>query len=65
MEKNRAQTKEKLMKKLAAARQKAEESHAAAEARRCEKAAKAAHRADYIRQTGRLPSSFFGCGICS
>ncbi|KAI5084014.1 hypothetical protein GOP47_0000183 [Adiantum capillus-veneris] len=65
VEKTRAHAHEGLLKKLAAARLKAEERLAAAEARRCEKASKSAQRADYIRRTGRLPSSsLFSCGLC-
>lgn len=65
VEKTRSHAHKTLMNKLAAARQKAEERLAAAEAKRCEKASKSTHRADYIRRTGRLPSSsFFGCGLC-
>eukprot|EP00250_Pteridium_aquilinum_P016512 c23140_g1_i3 orf=1260-2801(-) len=65
VEKRRSHAQESLMNKLAAARRKAEERLAAAEAKRCEQASKSAHRADYIRRTGRLPSSsFFSCGLC-
>lgn len=64
VEKIRMRAHEKLLNKVAAARQKAEERRAAAEAKRCEQAAKTSHQADYIRHTGRLPSSFFNCNCC-
>lgn len=64
VEKIRMRAHEKLLEKLAVARQKAEQRLAAAEEKRCEQAAKTTHRADYIRQTGRLPSSFFSCNFC-
>ncbi|KAI5074405.1 hypothetical protein GOP47_0010366 [Adiantum capillus-veneris] len=63
VEKIRMQAHEKLLNKLAAAREKAEERMVAAEMKRCEQAAKTSHQADYIRQTGRLPS-FFSCNFC-
>ncbi|XP_031477975.1 uncharacterized protein LOC116249021 isoform X2 [Nymphaea colorata] len=55
---------EKLMNKLAAARHKAEEKFMVAEAKRNQQAAKTAERVDYIRRTGRIPSSFSFCGWC-
>ncbi|KAH7283704.1 hypothetical protein KP509_34G020100 [Ceratopteris richardii] len=57
LEKMRVQAHEKLLNKLEGVRQKAEERRAAAEAKKCEQAAKTSHQADYIRQTGRLPTS--------
>ena len=54
----------KLMNKLAAARLEAQEKRAAAEAKRNRQAAKAEHQADYIRKTGRIPSSFWCWGWC-
>lgn len=54
----------KLMNKVATARHRAEELHAAAEAKHGEQVAKTAVHADHIRRTGRMPSSFFGCGLC-
>ncbi|KAL5998163.1 hypothetical protein ACLOJK_009101 [Asimina triloba] len=54
--KSRAQ--EKLSNKLAATRRIAEEKRASAEAKLNEKAVKTSERADYIRRTGHLPSSF-------
>lgn len=62
VEKIRMRAHEKLLDKLAAARQRAEKRRAAAEEKRCEQAAKTSHQAEYIRQTGGLPSSFFRCG---
>eukprot|EP00249_Psilotum_nudum_P017879 c26532_g2_i1 orf=425-1963(-) len=55
---------EKMVNKLAATRRRAEERRAMAEAKRVEQAEKAAKRATHIRQTGRIPSSFFICGLC-
>ncbi|WOL01247.1 hypothetical protein Cni_G09963 [Canna indica] len=55
--KSRAQ--EKYANKLAAARMLAEERRANAEARLNEQAGRTSERADYIRRTGHLPSSFF------
>ena len=65
-DKLRSRAHEKLMNKVAIARQKAEERRAAAEARRCQHASKTAHLAEQIRHTGRLPSSFsfFGFAFC-
>lgn len=54
--KSRAQ--EKHTNKLAASRRIAEEKRANAEAELNEKAVKTSQRADYIRRTGHLPSSF-------
>ncbi|KAL0421532.1 UNVERIFIED_CONTAM: Cyclin-dependent kinase G-2 [Sesamum latifolium] len=54
--KSRAQ--EKYTNKLAATRRIAEEKRANAEAKLNEKAVKTSERADYIRRTGHLPSSF-------
>ncbi|GFP95565.1 remorin [Phtheirospermum japonicum] len=54
--KSRAQ--EKCTNKLAATRRIAEEKRANAEAKLNEKAVKTSQRADYIRRTGHLPSSF-------
>ncbi|XP_059633568.1 remorin 1.4 [Cornus florida] len=54
--KSRAQ--ERLSNKLAATRRIAEEKRANAEAKLNEKAVRTSERADYIRRTGHLPSSF-------
>ncbi|PKA55810.1 cell division cycle 2-like [Apostasia shenzhenica] len=56
-QKSRAQ--EKLANNLAATRRIAEEKRANAQARLNERAARTAEKADYIRRTGHLPSSFF------
>jgi len=52
------------MNKLAAARHKAEEKRATAEAKSNRQAAKTDKQAEYIRRTGRVPSSFTFCGWC-
>lgn len=49
---------EKMTNKLAATRRIAEEKRANAEAKLNEKAVRTSERADYIRRTGNLPSSF-------
>jgi len=61
----RARAHEKLMNQLAAARHKAEEKRAAAEAKRNQQAAKTAQQAEYIRRTGRIPTLFSCWGLCS
>lgn len=58
VERMRAKAQDKLMNKVAAVHRKAEEKLAAAEAKRNCHAAKAEQKADYIRKTGRFPSSF-------
>ncbi|CAK9144754.1 unnamed protein product [Ilex paraguariensis] len=65
VERMRGRAHDKLMNKLAAARHKAEEKRVAAEAKRNRQAAKTEHEAEYIRKTGRIPSSFSCCGLCS
>ncbi|XP_042489837.1 uncharacterized protein LOC122069809 isoform X2 [Macadamia integrifolia] len=57
----RSHGQEKMMKKIAIARQRSEGKRAAAEARRNRQAARTAAQADYIRQTGRIPPSHFIC----
>lgn len=57
----RAQAQAKMVKKISMARQRGEEKRAAAEARKNVDAEKAAAQAEYIRQTGRLPSTHFTC----
>ncbi|CAN6481826.1 unnamed protein product [Victoria cruziana] len=64
IERMRGHAHEKLMNKLASARQKAEEKLAAAEAKRNQQAAKSAQKAEYIRRTGRIPSSISCSGWC-
>lgn len=61
VEQMRAQAQAKIVKKIAMARQKSEEKRAAAEARRNEQAEKTRAQVQYIRQTGRLPSSSITC----
>ncbi|PKA48230.1 Remorin [Apostasia shenzhenica] len=65
VERMRARTHDKLMSKLATARHKAEEKRAEAEAARSQQAARTAQQAEYIRRTGRIPSSFSCWGWCS
>ncbi|KAJ0974278.1 hypothetical protein J5N97_016243 [Dioscorea zingiberensis] len=64
VEKMRARAHDKLMNKLATARLKAEEKRAAAEAKRTQQAAKTVQQAEYIRRTGRIPSSISCWGWC-
>ncbi|XP_016492215.1 uncharacterized protein LOC107811737 [Nicotiana tabacum] len=61
VEQMRAQAQAKMVKKIAMARQRSEEKRAAAEARRNQQAEKTTEHVEYIRQTGRLPSSSFSC----
>ncbi|KAL3522750.1 hypothetical protein ACH5RR_015584 [Cinchona calisaya] len=61
VEQMRAQAQAKMVKKIAMARQRSEEKRAAAEARRNRQAEKVAAQAEYIRHTGRIPSSSFIC----
>lgn len=65
IERMRGQAHDKLMNKLAAVRHKAEEKLAAAEVKRNRQATIAEQQADYIRQTGRIPSLFSCCYCCS
>ncbi|KAI3744114.1 hypothetical protein L1987_57190 [Smallanthus sonchifolius] len=58
VERMRGGAHDRLMNKLAAARHKAEEKRAAAEAKRNREAVRAEEQAEYIRKTGRVPSSF-------
>jgi len=57
----RAQTHAKMVKKIAMARQRSEEKRAAAEARKNREAERTVAQTEYIRQTGRLPSSNYIC----
>ncbi|TYJ49862.1 hypothetical protein E1A91_A01G164800v1 [Gossypium mustelinum] len=59
VERMRGRAHDKLMNKLAAARHKAEEKRAEAEAKRNRQAAETEQQADYIRRTGRVP--YFRC----
>ncbi|KAG8634710.1 uncharacterized protein LOC110604589 isoform X2 [Manihot esculenta] len=61
VEKMRAEAQAKMVKKISMARQRSEEKRAAAEARRNRDAEKAAAQAEYIRRTGRMPSSHYMC----
>ncbi|KAE9445064.1 hypothetical protein C3L33_23038, partial [Rhododendron williamsianum] len=63
VERMRGRAHDKLMNKLAAATHKAEEKRAAAEAKKNRQATKTEQQAEYIRTTGRMPSSF-SCGCC-
>uniref|UniRef100_A0A5B7BKN6 Remorin C-terminal domain-containing protein n=2 Tax=Davidia involucrata TaxID=16924 RepID=A0A5B7BKN6_DAVIN len=65
VERMRGRADARLMNKLAAARHKAEEKRVAAEAKRNWQATKTEQQAEYIRRTGRIPSSFSCCGWCS
>ena len=65
VERMRGRAHDKLMNKLAAARHKAEEKRAQAETKRNQQAAKTEQQADYIRRTGRIPSSFYCWNWCS
>ncbi|CAK9139774.1 unnamed protein product [Ilex paraguariensis] len=59
----RAHAQTKMAKKIAMTRQRAVEKRAAAEARKNRQAERTAAQAEYIRQTGRIPSySFVCCG---
>ncbi|TKY59839.1 Remorin protein [Spatholobus suberectus] len=61
VEQMRAQTHANMVKKIAMARQRSEEKRAAAEARKNREAERTVAQAEYIRQTGRLPSSNYIC----
>ncbi|XP_021660758.2 uncharacterized protein LOC110650213 isoform X1 [Hevea brasiliensis] len=61
VDKMRAQAQAKMVKKISMARQRSEEKHAAAEARKNRDGEKTAAQAESIRQTGRMPSSHYMC----
>lgn len=61
VEQIRAQAQAKMVKKIAMSRQRSEEKRAAAEARKSRDAERTAAQAEYIRQTGQIPSSHFTC----
>lgn len=61
VEQMRAHARAKMVKKIAMARQRSEERRAAAEAMKNSQAEKTAAQAEYIRQTGRIPSSPYLC----
>lgn len=65
VERIRSKAHDKLMNKLAAARHKAEEKRAAAEANRNHQAAKTEEQAEYIRRTGHVPSSYLSFSCCN
>lgn len=58
VERMKGRAHDKLMNKLATTRHKAEEKRVTAEAKRNKQATKAEQQAEYIRTTGRIPSSF-------
>ncbi|CAD5195085.1 unnamed protein product [Musa acuminata subsp. malaccensis] len=64
VERMRSHSHERLMNKLATARHRAEEMRAVAEAKRNQQAARTAQQAEFIRRTGRVPSSFFFWSCC-
>lgn len=61
VEQMRAQAQAKMVKKIAMARQRSEEKRGAAEARKNHEAERTAAQAEYIRQTGHLPSTNYIC----
>ncbi|XP_052179369.1 uncharacterized protein LOC127792809 [Diospyros lotus] len=61
VEQMRAHAQAKMVKKIAMARQRSEEKRTAAEVRKNRQAEKTAAQAEYIRQTGRIPSSNLVC----
>ncbi|KAI4313358.1 hypothetical protein L6164_026344 [Bauhinia variegata] len=65
VERIRGRSHDKLMNKLAAARHKAEEKRAAAEAKKNRQAAKTEEQAEYIRRTGRVPPSYLSFSCCN
>ncbi|TYI04895.1 hypothetical protein ES332_A10G051100v1 [Gossypium tomentosum] len=67
VEQMRAQAQTQMVKKLAMARQRAEEKRAAAEARKNRDAERTSVQGEYIRRTGKLPSSshYMCCGWLS
>ncbi|XP_074269601.1 uncharacterized protein LOC141592721 isoform X2 [Silene latifolia] len=66
VERLRTDSQAKMMKKIAIARKRSEEKRAAAEAEKRRQAEKTSAQAEYIRQTGRIPSNdFVCCGLFS
>ncbi|MBA0599125.1 hypothetical protein Gorai_005360 [Gossypium raimondii] len=67
VEQMRAQAQTQMVKKLAMARQRSEEKRAAAEARKNRDAERTSAQGEYIRRTGKLPSSshYMCCGWLS
>ncbi|GMH06722.1 hypothetical protein Nepgr_008562 [Nepenthes gracilis] len=64
VERIRARAQDRLIKNLADARHKAEEKQAAAESRRNKQAAKIEQRAEFIRNTSRIPFKFCFWNCC-
>ncbi|GAB4840656.1 hypothetical protein Ancab_021423 [Ancistrocladus abbreviatus] len=64
VEQMRASAEVKIRKKIAIAKKKSEEKRAAAKARKSRQAERTAAQVEYIRQTGRMPSSdYICCGL--
>ncbi|XP_051125042.1 uncharacterized protein LOC127247288 [Andrographis paniculata] len=61
IEQTRAHAQAMMIKRVALARQKADEKRAKTEAKKIQQAEKTAAQAEYIRQTGRIPTSPFLC----
>ncbi|XP_022926610.1 uncharacterized protein LOC111433690 isoform X3 [Cucurbita moschata] len=61
VEQMRAEAEVSMIKKIAMTKQKSEEKRAAAECRKRREAERASAQAEYIRQTGRMPSSPYIC----
>ncbi|XP_073300263.1 uncharacterized protein [Primulina huaijiensis] len=61
IEQMKAEAQAKMVKKIALARQKSEEKRAVAECRKNQLAEKTTAQAEYIRQTGRIPSNLSIC----
>ncbi|KFK27495.1 hypothetical protein AALP_AA8G390300 [Arabis alpina] len=59
VEQMKAEAEAKIVKKIAMAKQRSEEKRALAEARKARDAEKAVAEAEYIRETGRIPSSSY------
>ena len=57
----RSQAQTKMVKKIAMSRQRSEEKRTAAEARINQDAERTAAQVEYIRETGRMPSSHYIC----
>ncbi|KAM7252774.1 hypothetical protein ACFE04_011409 [Oxalis oulophora] len=64
VEQVRAQAQAKMVQKIAMAGQRSEEKRAAAEARKLRNAERTAAQTEYIRQTGRIPSSDHHLSCC-
>ncbi|XP_039070739.1 remorin-like [Hibiscus syriacus] len=61
VEQMRAQAEAKMVKKIAMAKQRSEEKREAAEARKTRDAERTSAQVEYIRRTGRMPSSHYMC----